>query len=229
MSDKPVIFISHATEDKAIALVLQQQIIAALGIDASNAFLSVDSYAIPSGSDWFEEIKKSLDRADALAVIVSPYSMNSIWVGYEIGYFWHKAKGKERIYPLIVPETELKGPIERLQGKSLSDPAGLKAFFNKLCEEFMIKDSEKADISAIVQAANNAVESIKQALRDYLDYEYEPRAWINYRKLDRELGIPKGSAKKYFPEVASNWTIDESKRYSGGTALIPPDSQNDPF
>ena len=75
MSDEPVIFISHSSMDKDLALVLQEQIAIVLGINTSDVFVSVDPYAIPAGSDWFETITKQLDVADALVVIVSSSSM----------------------------------------------------------------------------------------------------------------------------------------------------------
>lgn len=135
MSDKPVIFISHSSKDKQLALILQEQIANVLGLDKGNVFLSTDPYAIAASSEWFEEIKRSLDNADAFIVLVTPSSMESMWVGYEIGYFWHKENGRF-IYSLIMNNTKLAGPIERLQGKSLDDETQFKAFFNSLYEQF---------------------------------------------------------------------------------------------
>ena len=63
MSDKPVIFISHSSKDKELALVLQEQIANVIGVAKSNVFLSTDSGAIPASSDWFGEIKKNLDSS----------------------------------------------------------------------------------------------------------------------------------------------------------------------
>jgi hypothetical protein len=222
MSEKPVIFISHSSKDKDVALHLQLQLMNVFDISALNVFRSTDPFAIPSSSEWFEEIKKNLDKADALVVIVSQASINSVWVGYEIGYFWHKTSG-QNIYPLVMPETEIRGPIERLQYKLLNNSDSLKAFFTDLCRNLKTGNSETADVSLIVKSAIDAnTEGIRQVIRDYLVYEAQIGETINYRKLDRELSIPPGSSERYFPEIAENWSVDTEKRQSGGTALYPP-------
>ena len=136
MSDKPVIFISHSSKDKELALVLQEQIANVIGVAKSNVFLSTDSGAIPASSDWFGEIKKNLDGADALVILFTPSSTESSWVNFEIGYFWHKTRGKY-IYPVTTPNVQVegKGPVERLQAKSLGEVSQIEAFFEALINQ----------------------------------------------------------------------------------------------
>ena len=228
MSDKPVIFISHSSKDKQLALVIQEQIANVLGMNTGNVFVSTDPYAISSSSDWFEIITKQLDLADALVVIASSSSMQSIWVGYEIGYFWSKAGRRKYIYPLVTEAVELKGPLERLQSKALYDEGNLKAFFADICANLGIGDPNAASINSILTIARDAsVEEIKQKLREYRDYELK-KGDVAFTQLDRELGLQKGSSERYLPEVMENWQLDEEKRHSGVTGFNPTSSPSNP-
>jgi hypothetical protein len=88
MSEKPVIFISHVSEaDGDIANCLREQIHA---LGTLEAYATSHPDTIASGDTWFNDIITHLEIAQALVVIVSPASKNSIWVGFEIGYFRKK-------------------------------------------------------------------------------------------------------------------------------------------
>lgn len=230
MSEKPHIFISHASIDQHLASVLQQQLALVFDVPNQSVFRSTDAEAIAPAKDWFDAINEALDLANALVVIVSSSSMKSIWVGYEIGYFWHKTGAEKRIYPLVIPNTEITGPIQRLQYKSLVTAEDVGAFFNTLCAHLGTGNSDLVNTEAVVQAAVDVnIENIKRTLKDYVELEVEPGQQLYYNKIDRELGLPSGSAQKYFPQIVpQNWRVDEERRNSAGTALYPPPSPSNP-
>ncbi len=229
MSDKPVIFISHSSKDRQIALVVQEQLANVLGIDKGSIFVSTDPYAIPSGGDWFEVINRQLVMADALVVIASTSSVQSIWVGYEIGYFWRKTGGSNYIYPLLTEAIELRGPLERLQSKALNDETSLRSFFAQICLNLKLGDPNALNITPIIALAqDNAAEEIRQAVKLYLEEEYEPGSPIVYPQLARNLGYPRDTVEQYVRELAPGLRNDEERRRAAGTALYPPDSPSNP-
>jgi MFS superfamily sulfate permease-like transporter len=209
MSEKPVIFISHSSLDKDMARVLQEQIETVLG-GKENAvvFNSSDPYAIPTGSDWFEEIAAQLDKSHVLVVLVTASAKQSIWVGFEIGYFWSRAKGKH-IYPVAVPGAKTFGPIEKLQAKSLDKPEHIDGFLRHLCQDLGIGDPTLADTKPIIRkASQNAKQTvpeseIRERIQDFLLRQYEPqtRLRIKYADVEKKLNIPRDSLKKYISQV----------------------------
>lgn len=230
ISQQPLIFISHSSKDAALASVIQSQITDTTGLATERVFRSTDPVSIPPGSDWFNIINAALDSVTALVVILSPYSIQSMWVGYEIGYFWNRSGGQGKIYPLLVPQTRIDGPIQRLNYIPLGDIEKVQTFFKHLCVTLGISNTGLTNPSLVVNAAIAAIDAFeKRKLQEYLDYEVKYSEEINYRKLDRELDLSPGTSERLLPGlIPPNWQIDESLRRSAGTALYPPPTPFNP-
>ncbi len=78
------IFISHITEEKALAVRLQQLLSQAFGED-TKIFVSSDYRSIGGGQFWFTEITDSLKSAEVVLVILSQESVNRRWINFEAG------------------------------------------------------------------------------------------------------------------------------------------------
>jgi hypothetical protein len=215
MTSKPVIFISHSALDKTVARVLQQQIEMVLdGKDKVTVFNSSDPFAIPLGRDWFEEIANQLDQAEILVVLVTASAKQSIWVGFEIGYFWNKTRGKA-VYPVAVPRAKTFGPLEKLQAKSLGDSEEIDVFLYHICKDLGMGDPSKADRNSIIEEAiYNAryviseVE-IRARLREFLLNKYKSGEEVAYSDVDTEMDLPEGSTSEFLHQVASVPEIEE--------------------
>jgi hypothetical protein len=135
MTEKPVIFISHASTDKPVANLLKQEIEVVFG-DAVEVFVSSLPGSIEPGSDWLKTIQKKLDVATIVVVLITPISIHRPWIWFEIGASWLKMIEKRRkIYPLCAPEIELGSlpePLSRLQALSLGKTDDIKQFFKSL-------------------------------------------------------------------------------------------------
>ncbi|MDP2843793.1 MAG: toll/interleukin-1 receptor domain-containing protein [Acetobacterium sp.] len=154
MTEKPVIFISHASTDKPVANILKQEIEVVFG-DAVEVFVSSLSGSIEPGSDWLKAIQKKLDDATIVVVLITPISINRPWIWFEIGASWLKMVEKKRkIYPLCAPEIELGSlpePLSRLQALSLGKTDDIKEFFKALRDVFgfgEMKDLKPARIKS---------------------------------------------------------------------------------
>ena len=154
MTEKPVIFISHASTDKFVANILKQEIEVVFG-DGVEVFVSSIPGSIEPGSDWLNGIQKKLDDATIVIVLITPISINRPWIWFEIGASWLKMIEKKRkIYPLCAPEIELSSlpePLSRLQAISLGKAEDIKLFFKSLRDVFgfgEIKDLKIARIKS---------------------------------------------------------------------------------
>lgn len=154
MTEKPVIFISHASTDKPVAHVIKQEMEIVFG-DTVEVFVSSLSGSIEPGSDWLKQIQKKLDDATIVVVLITPISIHRPWIWFEIGASWMKMIEKKRkIYPICAPEIELSSlpePLSRLQAISLGKPENIRLFFRSVQEAIgfgELKDLKPARIKA---------------------------------------------------------------------------------
>jgi TIR domain len=138
MSEKPVIFISHAEEDKQGALSIKKHLEDILRVEI---FVSSDPDSIKIGDEWFPNLINKLEISKALFVLLTKHSLDSKWVWFEIGYFWRKKNLDKsvHIYPLYAPGIEIPNPLNMLQGKRLDDMNEMMSFAKSICKQLGIR------------------------------------------------------------------------------------------
>src|SRR5437899_3135540 len=98
-------FISHGSADDAFVRELQQ----ALGDHGQDVW--IDSRQLRGGDPLWPEIQKAIVDAEAYAVVVSPASLQSKWVGKELRHALdvQQQRGKENysVIPLSLNGTKL--------------------------------------------------------------------------------------------------------------------------
>jgi hypothetical protein len=136
---KPKVFISHASHDAGLANALKEQIDRVFA-EGLAVFCTSYEGTISPGTDWLKTIERELQEARAVIVLVTPVSITRPWLWFEIGAAWLKSgSGQSKIYPLCSPQFELEDlpqPLNRLEGLSLKQPAGLKQLFRDLADLF---------------------------------------------------------------------------------------------
>jgi hypothetical protein len=119
----PVIFISHASEDRELAELFRELL--------SNAFRS--SFEVESmsqfllGVDWRKGIDKSLDDTDIFLIIATGREkLSHTFTGYEVGYFRSSQQQRkfivQEVERLVIPfalGTETPDPVSNIQGISI--------------------------------------------------------------------------------------------------------------
>src|SRR5271157_2429888 len=117
--DKTPVFLSHISEDKALAGYLQARIQRDF-LKAFEVFVSSDGVSIQAGSDWLQSLRSALGRAKCVIALCSPESVSRPWVNFEVGAAWLKDLP---IVPLChsgLEPADLKPPFSLLQGGSLA-------------------------------------------------------------------------------------------------------------
>ncbi len=153
MSEKPVIFISHAHTDRPLVELVQAQIKNVFK-DSIELFASSIPGTIPPGTNWLEAVEDNLETANAIIVLVTPVSIFRPWIWFETGAFWSKSLREEiRIIPACAPEInlhDLPTPLNLLKGVSLGSSEGVDALFRELCRFLGVGNIDKLDIQAII-------------------------------------------------------------------------------
>lgn len=217
MSEKPVIFISHSSKDGEIANVLKEEVEKNLNVEV---FETSHFEAIEGGQEWFEVITQKLDEADALFVLVSPNSLNSTWVHWEIGYFYKRNSMENNDLRVFVGTIAGQAPfasISNKQVKSLNSHEELGFLLKTISKTFgqdtSIDDWDET-IAKILKITPEHIsdESAKEKLRDYLIHDYETKRWIDYGELDQKMKFALGASKGLIKEIIDEHQTDKNLR-----------------
>lgn len=119
------VFLSYSHPDSAIAKHL------ALELEAAGVTCFMAQKDIAAGEVWEAKIRKTIQEADRVLLLITPRSKNSLWVAAEAGAAW--ALEKDLIAAIMFVEpSELIDPIKRHQARSIETPEQIAALINEL-------------------------------------------------------------------------------------------------
>lgn len=109
------VFISHSSEDSQLASQLVDLLRSAFNLSAPQIrCTSLDGHRLPAGANTDEQLREEALKAHAFVAILSPFSLASHYVLFELGARW----GAQRPFvPLLAPGTgyqALRGPLRGL-------------------------------------------------------------------------------------------------------------------
>jgi len=128
------LFVSHAHDDVDIAAELVTAI--ELAMDAPDGAIrctAVPGYKLDFGSMAADVLRQELGSAQCVVAILTPQSLASHWVMFELGATWWQAK---RVVPLLgggVKERDIPGPLRGIAGGRLEDAST----FDQLLDQVM--------------------------------------------------------------------------------------------
>lgn len=125
------VFISHISEERPIAIRLQQLFAEVLS-ESLPVFVSSDYRSIESGDPWYAAILAGLRRAQAVVTLLSPASIDRRWINFEAGI----GMGQEsQVIPVVwrgLQKGDIGMPLGHLQARDLHEEADLKALLHSL-------------------------------------------------------------------------------------------------
>src|SRR5687768_12432312 len=95
------IFVSYASEDSGAAKELLSQ------LASQPNFQIFTTNKISAGEDWQSKIRKELHQTDYFLVLLSPTSLQSKWIQFELGAAWGLNK-------FIIPIVTSKDVVNRI-------------------------------------------------------------------------------------------------------------------
>lgn len=120
------IFISHITEEKAIARRLKQLFLDSLSPQPP-VFVSSDYKSIASGDAWYQKILNGLKSSQAIILILSPNSVDRRWINYEAGIGIGQESAVMPVVWLGLSKNDVGLPLNHFFIHDLTDEEGLKA------------------------------------------------------------------------------------------------------
>ncbi|WPD23755.1 MAG: toll/interleukin-1 receptor domain-containing protein [Candidatus Electrothrix scaldis] len=114
------IFISHRTEEEAIAKSLKKALTIGF-LDMVEVFIASDPDSIQSGSKWVDKITRSLKKCHVEIILCSLYSITRPWIGFESGAGWIRDIPVIPICHSGLDKDNLNLPLSLLQSANATD------------------------------------------------------------------------------------------------------------
>lgn len=130
---KPLVFISHITEEKEIALAFKS-LIETTFLNMIEVFVSSDPTSIKMGRKWLDEITRALKACAVEIILASPESMKRPWINFEGGSGWIR---DIPVIPLChsgMVREKLPQPFGSLQTATATEETQLQLVFPVLAE-----------------------------------------------------------------------------------------------
>jgi DNA-binding MarR family transcriptional regulator len=147
------LFISHSSKDVAYVEQLIQLLRSALNLPPQSIrCTSVDGYRLRGGADTKTQLRIEIHEAQAFVGLISPHSLASAFVMFELGARWGARK---HLIPLLAPGMDpgvLSGPIADLNALKGGEPAELHQLVTDLADELGITPSPPAAYQVHVDA-----------------------------------------------------------------------------
>ncbi len=122
--DKPQIFVSHISEEGALAAVLKRHLLDDF-LGLLDVFVSSDIESINVGQNWLVSLESALHRSSLLLVLCSHASLRRPWVNFEVGAAWIKQVPIVPICHSGLEPSSLPVPLVLLQGVRASSVDGV--------------------------------------------------------------------------------------------------------
>ncbi len=132
--DKPKVFISHITEEVALADILKTHIVNDF-LGLIDVFVSSDNTNISVGNKWLNDVDAALKTAKIELILCSQDSVKRPWINFEAGAGWVKGIPVVPICHTGMRAVDLPIPLNMLQAIEAKDKAGLERLYSRLADE----------------------------------------------------------------------------------------------
>lgn len=127
-NSKPLIFVSHAATDAAVAALFKEDIEKHF-LGLCDIFVSSSLDSISAGQEWLATIKDNLSRCSILLGLLSPAALSRPWVYFEFGAGWIRNIPTIPICHSGLSRDDLPVPISVMQAIHLTEEGHLKHLY----------------------------------------------------------------------------------------------------
>jgi hypothetical protein len=197
------VFISHSSHDAEIVRLLIALVRSALNIPGAQIrCTSVDGYRLPGGADTNARLRQEVNEATVLLGVLSPASLNSLYVVFELGARWGSGK---TFIPLLAPGTSvaaLGGPLSGMNALRLDNEPQIHQLLSEI-GQYVKRDVENPAVykpqldSFLLKAESLQAAAISAGLESA---EPEDLSVVSTNVLDggHQITIPCALASYYF-------------------------------
>ena len=124
-STKLLVFVSHSSKDSELAKSVVDLLCGALGLRAEDVRCSsIDGFRPPAGANTDEQLKLELSAAETFISLITPNSLNSAYVLFELGARWGANRHMVPLLAWTSPDA-LRGPLGKFNALSAGNESHL--------------------------------------------------------------------------------------------------------
>jgi len=151
---EPIVFISHAAEEKDIALGLREFISTAFAAKVSVA-ISADYEAAAATREWLVGAKKAIETCRYAIVLCSPESVRRMATAFEAGAAWMRGAGLVALCHGGIEPGRLQPPLAFLKAGNLFDAHRIGAVVEEIAKAVGV-ETPRVDAAAFVDRLQRA-------------------------------------------------------------------------
>lgn len=147
--DKPIVFISHISEERDLAIAFKELVESSF-LGMLDVFVSSDEHSVSLGQKWLDNITQALKSCSIEIILCSPKSISRPWINFEAGAGWIR---ELPVIPLChsgMEPDKLPLPLNLLQAAKVSEVSSLKLIFPVLAEAIDSK-TPQVDFSEFIK------------------------------------------------------------------------------
>ena len=164
------IFISHSSDDVELAEGLVTFLLRALPLQNTDVFCtSVPGHGLSVGDNVNDRIRQAVDTADVLIGLLTPASLQSMYVTFELGARWGVRKP---MFPILAGglRPDLIGePLSTLQCMDATDLSALHGLVDRLADELSVTQQPPGTYTAALSAFQRSAEVSTQTTNHKAD------------------------------------------------------------
>lgn len=154
------IFVSHSNADQGIAEAFVNLIKSSLRIQAKDIrCTSVDGYRLPAGVDAAAQLRQEVFASDIFVALLSPTSITSIFVMFELGARWGAEKTLMPVLVRSISPRDLRPPLSAIHAVNGSEPGQLHQMLDDIAAKLELKLEPVAAYLANLEAFRKAAAS----------------------------------------------------------------------
>lgn len=160
MSNKPIVFVSHAAVDSEIATLFKSDVEKSF-LGLCQLFVSSNLDSIQGGKEWMQEIKTNLSEAAVLISLISPVSITRPWIYAEFGAGWIRGIPTISVCHSGLRKDQLPVPLSHFQALDLLDEMHLEHLYGQISSAIGCQKPEK-DYSKLTEKYRDITETYRK-------------------------------------------------------------------
>lgn len=153
------VFISHSSFDTKFVEKLVELLRSSFNISAKRIRCSsVDGYRLSVGSNTDEQLRKEVHDAKIFIGVITPYSMKSAYVLFELGARWG---AKKKMFPILACGADpsiLGGPLKTINSLNCDNVAQIHQLIDEISKVLQIQNESAASyqikVDQLIKASN---------------------------------------------------------------------------
>jgi len=123
------------------------------GADQLEVFVASKAGDIPTGADWLDAIEAALRQADTYVLLLTPRSVERLWLWYESGAAWMSERTLIPLTAAGLSKGDVPYPLGARQALSLDDPGDVE----QMAKDLHVSIADAAAFCATVRELSKAL------------------------------------------------------------------------